>query len=89
MTAFGSMETAVAAMRAGAYDFVTKPIELDLLALTLQRAIAPPHAAGTGQDAQPGSREPEAIRRDPGDESVPCRSCSTSCRGSPMPRPRC
>jgi DNA-binding NtrC family response regulator len=38
MTAFGSMETAVAAIRAGAYDFVTKPIEMDLLALTLQRA---------------------------------------------------
>ena len=38
MTAFGSLETAVAAIRAGAYDFVTKPIELDLLALTLQRA---------------------------------------------------
>lgn len=38
MTAFGSMETAVAAIRAGAYDFVTKPIELDVLALTLQRA---------------------------------------------------
>ncbi len=39
MTAFGSMETAVAAMRAGAYDFITKPIELDLLAITLERAI--------------------------------------------------
>lgn len=38
MTAFGSMETAVAAIRAGAYDFVTKPIEMDLLALTLERA---------------------------------------------------
>ena len=32
MTAFGSMETAVAAIRAGAYDFVTKPIEMDMLA---------------------------------------------------------
>jgi len=39
MTAFGSMETAVAAIRAGAYDFVTKPIEMDMLALTLERAI--------------------------------------------------
>ena len=39
MTAFGSMETAVAAMRAGAYDFVTKPVEMDLLALSLQRAV--------------------------------------------------
>jgi two-component system response regulator HydG len=40
MTAFGSMETAVAAIRVGAYDFITKPIEMDMLALTLQRAIA-------------------------------------------------
>ncbi len=38
-TAFGSMETAVAAIRAGAYDFVMKPIELDLLALQLERAL--------------------------------------------------
>ena len=48
MTAFGSLETAVAAMWRGAYDFVTKPIELDLLALTLQRAVRPSHAAGDG-----------------------------------------
>ena len=39
MTAFGSMETAIAAMRAGAYDFVSKPVELDILALRLERAI--------------------------------------------------
>ena len=38
MTAFGSMEAAIEAIRAGAYDFVTKPVEMDLLALTLQRA---------------------------------------------------
>ena len=39
MTAFGSLETAVAAIRVGAYDFVSKPVELDMLALTLERAI--------------------------------------------------
>ena len=39
MTAFGSLETAVAAIRVGAYDFVTKPIEMDLLAMTLDRAV--------------------------------------------------
>ena len=39
MTAFGSLETATAAIRAGAYDFVTKPIELELLAVILRRAI--------------------------------------------------
>jgi len=39
ITAFGSLETAVAAIRAGAYDFVTKPFEVDELALILERAI--------------------------------------------------
>lgn len=39
MTAFGTLETAVAAMRAGAYDFITKPIEMDLLSITLHRAV--------------------------------------------------
>ena len=39
MTAFGSMDTAVAALRVGAYDFLTKPIEPDLLAAALDRAI--------------------------------------------------
>ncbi|WNG20831.1 sigma-54-dependent transcriptional regulator [Cystobacter fuscus] len=39
VTAFGSLETAVAAIRAGAYDFVTKPVDLDALALVLERAV--------------------------------------------------
>lgn len=39
ITAFGSMKTAVAAIRAGAYDFITKPVEMDALALTLDRAM--------------------------------------------------
>ncbi|QDV23648.1 sigma-54-dependent transcriptional regulator [Aureliella helgolandensis] len=39
MTAFGTLDTAVAAMRAGAYDFITKPIEMDLLSITLGRAM--------------------------------------------------
>lgn len=39
LTAFGSMEAAMAAMRAGAYDFVNKPVDLDALALVLERAV--------------------------------------------------
>jgi two-component system response regulator AtoC len=39
MTAFGSMESAIAAIRAGAYDFVTKPLDPDDLVLTLDRGI--------------------------------------------------
>jgi two-component system response regulator HydG len=39
ITAFGSLESAIAAIRAGAYDFVTKPFEIDALQLTLDRAV--------------------------------------------------
>ncbi len=43
MTAFGSLETAIAALRAGAYDFVTKPVDLDLLSISLDRALQHRH----------------------------------------------
>jgi two-component system response regulator AtoC len=39
MTAFGSLDTAIAAIRAGAYDFVPKPLALDVVTLALDRAV--------------------------------------------------
>ncbi len=39
MTAFGSVETAVEAMKAGAADFVTKPFSLDHLLTVVQKAL--------------------------------------------------
>ncbi len=39
MTAFSDMSTAVSALRAGAYDYVIKPVELDGLILRLDRVI--------------------------------------------------
>jgi DNA-binding NtrC family response regulator len=39
MTAFGQIETAVAAMKSGAYDFITKPFEHDALLLRLEKAL--------------------------------------------------
>jgi DNA-binding NtrC family response regulator len=39
ITAYANMETAIAAIRAGAYDFVTKPFDMDELALTIERAL--------------------------------------------------
>jgi len=38
MTAYGSVEEAVTAMKEGAYDFIQKPVDLDHLALLLERA---------------------------------------------------
>jgi DNA-binding NtrC family response regulator len=39
ITAFGSVETAVEAMKAGAYDYVTKPLDYDALTLVVHRAM--------------------------------------------------
>lgn len=39
MTAYGSVESAVEAMRKGAYDYVTKPLDLERVRILLQRAV--------------------------------------------------
>ena len=39
ITAFGSMETAVQAIRAGAYDFITKPFDIDVVGIAIERAV--------------------------------------------------
>jgi len=39
MTAFGSIDSAVEAMRVGAFDYVTKPFEPEAVLLTIERAI--------------------------------------------------
>ena len=38
LTAFGSLDSAVAAIRAGAYDFINKPVQMDVLAIAIDRA---------------------------------------------------
>jgi len=39
MTGYGTIECAVRAMKAGAFEFVTKPIQLDAVALTIKKAL--------------------------------------------------
>jgi DNA-binding NtrC family response regulator len=39
LTAFGSLETAIQAMKQGAFDYITKPVNLDELALVMNRAV--------------------------------------------------
>ncbi|MGO8996265.1 MAG: sigma-54-dependent transcriptional regulator [Polyangiaceae bacterium] len=38
MTGFGSLDSAVSAIRAGAYDFINKPVQLEVLAIAIDRA---------------------------------------------------
>ncbi|MCF8036082.1 MAG: sigma-54 dependent transcriptional regulator [Desulfobacteraceae bacterium] len=39
MTAYSSVDSAVEAMKAGAYDYLTKPLDFDELKLTIERAL--------------------------------------------------
>ena len=39
MTGFGTIEQAVKAMKAGAYDFITKPIQFDVVSLAIRKAL--------------------------------------------------
>ncbi len=39
LTGFGSLEAAVAAIRAGAYDFLSKPAKLDVVEIAAERAV--------------------------------------------------
>jgi DNA-binding NtrC family response regulator len=43
ITAFGTVETAVGAMKAGAYDYITKPVHPDELKLVISRALEHRH----------------------------------------------
>jgi len=59
VTAFGSVQSAVGALRAGAYDFISKPLQVPELLLTLDRALEPRQRKN---DAEPAS---EALAKPP------------------------
>ena len=43
MTAYGGVDTAVEAMKRGAYDFITKPLNIDRLEILIKRALRSKH----------------------------------------------
>jgi DNA-binding NtrC family response regulator len=50
MTAYGTVETAVASMKEGALDYLTKPIDLEELLLILQKVIERSNLIRENQD---------------------------------------
>jgi two-component system response regulator PilR (NtrC family) len=52
ITAFGSAENAVAALKAGAFDYLTKPVDLDQLRLLVRSALRGTSAGGKHADTE-------------------------------------
>jgi two-component system response regulator HydG len=50
MTAYSSVNSAVEAMKTGAYDYLTKPLNFDDLKLTIQRAMSHLHLTRENED---------------------------------------
>ncbi|MEE9213028.1 MAG: sigma-54 dependent transcriptional regulator [Phycisphaeraceae bacterium] len=69
MTAFGSIDTAVSAMKQGAFDFIQKPFEGDQLVMTVRRAVEHRRLlqenAALRSNAQVFERAPVLVGRSP------------------------
>lgn len=59
MTAYGAIETAVASMKEGAYDFITKPFEEERLLHTIRRALEHQQLLLRNMDLEKRIREKE------------------------------
>jgi DNA-binding NtrC family response regulator len=74
MTAFGSVDTAVEAMKRGAFDYISKPFRADELLLTLRRAREEANlrreVARLRIEARERGRGPVMIGKSPGIERV-------------------
>jgi two-component system response regulator PilR (NtrC family) len=55
ITAYGSPENAVEALKAGAYDYLTKPVDLRQFRAVVASALGRPGAGGAGQAARAAS----------------------------------
>ena len=55
MTAYGTVESAVEAMKKGAYDFVEKPLKRSAIVKTLRKAVETPLPRG-GEPRPAGTR---------------------------------
>jgi two-component system response regulator PilR (NtrC family) len=65
ITAFGSTENAVAALKAGAFDYLTKPLSLDQLRALVKSALSLPQKPPAAK-----SGEPQLLGHSPGIEQV-------------------
>ena len=91
ITAFGSLETAIAAIRAGAYDFITKPFEIEALVRGAGARRPAPAAARRRCSTLRRVVAESAPLRQPHRARAPAmqRGLRPARRASPTRRPRC
>src|SRR3954471_21868793 len=70
LTAFSSVETAVEAMKQGAYHYANKPFNLDELALVVQKALETTRLRREVKQLRASRSEPYAITRIIGDSEA-------------------
>jgi two-component system response regulator HydG len=63
MTAYSSVESAVEAMKAGAYDYLTKPLDFDELRLTMDRAMEHTHLKAENEQLKASLRIQDQARQ--------------------------
>src|SRR6185295_186471 len=68
MTAFGSIETAIRAVKQGAFDYISKPFKMDTVISTVRRALITQSTPSSGMrdDADDNELTSGLIGRDPG-----------------------
>ncbi len=63
MTAYSSVNTAVEALKMGAYDYLTKPLDFDELKLTLERALDHTRLASENRELRDSIAASDAVTR--------------------------
>ena len=89
ITAFGSIETAIRAVKLGAYDYITKPFEIEELLLVADKALGERALRTQGRAAAARGR---GARSGSATSSRRASRCAMSCRsssGSPARPRRC
>ncbi|WP_299066186.1 sigma-54 dependent transcriptional regulator [Accumulibacter sp.] len=61
ITAFGSAQNAVAALKAGAFDYLAKPVALDQLRSLIKSALSLPTRSGSSEAGQPSGAAAQLI----------------------------
>jgi two-component system, NtrC family, response regulator HydG len=88
MTGYASVETAVAALKNGAYDYVTKPLDPDEIAHLIKNALA--HKRTAQENVLCARPSPKSrVRKIWSGRAAPCARCSTRLRRLVLPTRPC